>query len=137
MRRSAASCLLAFAMAGTVMDLPNAVAAPVNLRAMMERDVKQIENRLRLEAKKSAKVDRILRKAVNRRMAVLRKHDVTPGVRPPISTLISLKSDMDNIRTENHRELLKILSEPEMQVVEEMAEQMRRKIRSIILGQHR
>ena len=56
-------------------------------------------------------------------------------MRPPISTLITVKSEMDKIRTENHRELMKILSEPEMRVVEEMSERMRAKIRAIILGE--
>ena len=129
-------CFLAVAMASALaMNLPMAVARSLDLRAMMERDVKEIEHRLKLEAEKLAKVDRILRRGVDQRMAVLRKHNVTPGVRPPIPTLISVKSEMDGIRNSNHRELVEILPEPEMRIVEEMAEQMRQKIRAIILGQ--
>jgi hypothetical protein len=116
------------------MGLPSALAASVNLQAMMERDVEEIEDRLKLAGDKLAKVDRIMREAVAKRMAVLREHNVTPGVRPPILTLITVKAEMDKIRAEIDRELLKVLSEPEMHVVEEMAEHMRQKIRSIILG---
>jgi len=113
----------------------SAVGSAANLRAMMEQDVKEIEKRLKLAGDKLAEVNRILTKAVERRMTILRKHDVKPGVRPPISTLLTVKEEMDKTRTENHRELMKILSEPEMQIVEEMSERMRAKIRSIILGE--
>jgi len=131
-----ASRFFALAMVGTAaIAAQPSLAAPVNLRAMMEQDVKVIEKRLKIAADKLAEVDGILRKAVEKRMAVFREHNVTPGVRPPISTLITVKSEMDRIRTENHRELMKILSEPEMRVVEEMSERMRAKIRAIILGE--
>ena len=128
--------LFVFAIVSAVaMVSISAVGSAANFRAMMEQDVKEIEKRLKLAGDKLAEVNKILTKAVERRMAILREHKVTPGVRPPISTLITVKSEMDRIRTENHRELMKILSEPEMQIVEEMSERMRAKIRSIILGE--
>ena len=135
MRRPAFSFLFALAMVGAVaIAAPSSLAASVNLQAMMERDAKEIEDRLKLEGEKLAKVDRIMREAVAKRMAVLREHNVTPGVRPPITTLIAVKTEMDKVAAASDRELLKVLSGPEMQIVEEMAEHMRAKIRSIILG---
>jgi len=73
----------------------SAIAADV--REMMEAGLKTVEADLKLSAERKAKIDPILQKAVNQRMAVLKEYNFNPGNRPSFMNLISIRSKMSLI----------------------------------------
>ena len=109
-------------------------ALAVDVRAMMEGGLKTLEADLGLSADQKAKVDPILQSAVEQRLAVLKEYNFEPGNRPSFMDLISIRSKMSNITTEVHRKLVPILSNQQMQKFDDISEQMRQKMRSVLLG---
>ena len=101
---------------------------------MMEGGLKTIEADLRLSANQKQKVDPILQNAVEQRMAVLKEYNFKPGNRPSFMDLISIRSKMSDITTEVHRKLVPILSQKQMEKFDDISEQMRQKMRSVLLA---
>lgn len=109
-------------------------ALAVDVRAMMEGGLKTLEADLGLSADQKAKVDPILKSAVEQRMAVLKEYNFQPGNRPSFMDLISIRSKMSSITAEVHRKLVPILSDQQMQKFDDISERMRQKMRSALLG---
>lgn len=129
-KQSRASILAMLLFAATASS--SAFAADV--REMMEAGLKTVEADLKLSAEQKSKVDPILQKAVNQRMAVLKEYNFTPGNRPSFMNLISIRSKMSDITTEAHRQLVPILSDQQMLKFDDISEQMRQKMRNVLLG---
>ena len=128
--QSRASILAMLLFAATASS--SAFAADV--REMMEPGLKTVEADLKLNAEQKAKIDPILRKAVNQRMAVLKEYNFKPGNRPSFMNLISIRSKMSDITTVVHRQLVPILSNQQMEKFDDISEQKRQKMRSVLLG---
>ena len=111
---------------------PIVEASIANLRGMIATDVTEIQTRLKLPPQQLAKVDRILWRSIDRCMAVLVKYGVTAEKRPSYTTLISIRSAMDGIHTDTHRQLERILSDSQMQTIHELGERMTRKVQAIL-----
>jgi uncharacterized protein YycO len=109
-------------------------ALAVDVRNMMEGGLKTLEADLSLSAEQKQKVDPILQSAVDQRMAVLKEYNFKPGNRPSFMNLISIRSKMSDITTEVHRKLVPILSQQQMEKFDDISEQMRQKMRSVLLG---
>ncbi len=108
--------------------------AEESLQGILQASATQIETQLALPAAENAKVDAILQDGVKQRMAVLDKLGVKDGVKPSFSTLLTLKSDMDDIRTDEQKQLAAILSEQQMYTVEQVADQSETQFRAALLG---
>ncbi len=67
-------------------------------------------------------------------MAVLKEYNFKPGSRPSFMNLISIRSKMSDITTEVHRQLVPMLSNQQMEKFDDISEQKRRKMRSVLLG---
>jgi hypothetical protein len=109
-------------------------ALAVDVRNMMEGGLKTLEADLKLSADQKQKVDPILQSAVDQRMAVLKEYNFKPGNRPSFMDLISIRSKMSDITTEVHRKLVPILSQQQMEKFDDISEQLRQKMRSVLLG---
>ena len=109
-------------------------AFAADVREMMEAGLKTVEADLKLSAEQKAKIDPILQKAVHQRMAVLKEYNFKPGNRPSFMNLISIRSKMSDITTEVHHELVPILSNQQMKKFDDISEQKRQKMRSVLLG---
>lgn len=105
-----------------------------SFQALLEADVTAVEAKLQLTGDEKSQVDAILQDGVKQRMAVLDKLGVTYGKKPSFATLLKLRSQMDDIRTEQQTELAKILSEDQMFVVDQMAQDSEQKFRAVLLG---
>jgi Na+-transporting NADH:ubiquinone oxidoreductase subunit NqrC len=103
-------------------------------QALLEADVSAVEAKLQLAGNEKTQVDAILQDGVNKRLAVLTSLGVTYGQRPSFGTLLKLRSQMDDIRTEQQTALAKILSESQMFVVDQMANDSEQKFRAVLLG---
>lgn len=131
---ASSSCLFGLVLVSALaISSPMAEAGAVDLRSTMEASVTEIERRLKLTSRQFAKVGSVLRKSIDRSMAVLRKYGVTPGIRPPITVLISIQSEMDRIHTDVHRQLEPILSNKDLRTVDELGHRMIRKVQAILL----
>ncbi len=129
--------VLAVALQAFVAIMAAAVSPGVaqdSFQALLESDVSAVESKLQLTGDEKTQVDAILQDGVKQRMAVLDKLGVTYGKKPSFSTLLKLRSQMDDIRTAQQTELAKILSEDQMFVVDQMAQESEQKFRAVLLG---
>ncbi len=109
-------------------------ALAVDVRNIMEGGLKTPEADLQLSADQKQKVDPILQSAVDQRMAVLKEHSFKPGNRPSFMDLMSIRSKISDVATDVHRKLVPILSQQQMENFEDISEQMRQKMRSVLLA---
>ncbi len=103
-------------------------------QALLESDVSAVEAKLQLTGDEKSQVDAILQDGVKQRLAVLDKLGVTYRKKPSFGTLLKLRSQMDDIRTEQQTALAKILTENQMFVVDQMATDSEQKFRAVLLG---
>jgi hypothetical protein len=129
-----AAIALYFAAAAIGLLAVPAFAQDAGLQSMLEVDVDQTERALHLTAEEKAKVEPILQAGVEKRMAVFRRLGVKLGEKPSFSTLLSLRSQMDDIRTETQSQLSKILTEQQMYTVERIGEEATQRMRKALLG---
>ena len=114
--------------------LANVALAQDSFQTMLESDVAAVEAKLQLTGDELKQVDAILQDGVKQRLAVLTSLNVTYGQKPSFGTLLKLQSEMDDIRTEQQTALAKILSEDQMYVVDQMAQDSQQKFRAAVLG---
>ncbi len=116
------------------MLLANAALAQDSFQSLLEADVSAVETKLALTGDELTQVDAILQDGVKQRLAVLSSLNVTYGQKPSFTTLLKLQSQMDDIRTEQQTALSKILTENQMYVVDQMAQDSQQKFRAVLLG---
>ena len=105
-----------------------------SFQALMEADVTAIEDKLQLTGEDRAKVDAILQEGVTKRVEAMNQLGIVYGKRPSFGTLLKLRSQMDDIRTEEQTELAKFLSEDQMFVIQQVSDDSERKFRDVLLG---
>jgi hypothetical protein len=105
-----------------------------SFQALMEADVTAIEDKLQLTGENRAKVDAILQEGVTKRVEAMNQLGIVYGKRPSFGTLLKLRSQMDDIRTEEQTELAKFLSEDQMFVIQQVSDDSERKFRDVLLG---
>ena len=114
--------------------LADVALADGSFQDLLEADVTAVETKLQLSGDELKQVDAILQDGVKQRLAVLSSLDVTYGQKPSFGTLLKLQSQMDDIRTEQQTALSKILTEDQMYVVDQMAQDAQQKFRAVLLG---
>jgi hypothetical protein len=134
MRRIVVLALVVQAIVGVLAAGMSPALAQDSFQALLEADVTAVETKLQLTGDEKTQVDAILQDGIKQRLAVLDKLGVTYGKKPSFSTLLKLRSQMDDIRTEQQTELAKILSEDQMFVVDQMAQESEQKFRAVLLG---
>jgi hypothetical protein len=105
-----------------------------SFQALMEADVTAIEDKLQLTGEDRAKVDAILQEGVTKRVEAMNQLGIVYGKRPSFGTLLKLRSQMDDIRTEEQTELAKFLSEDQMFVIQQVSDDSEQKFRDVLLG---
>ncbi len=120
--------------AGLMLTGVSPAAAQESFQSMLEADVQAVETKLQLSGGELSQVDAILQDGVKQRMAVINSLGITPGQKPGFSTLLQLQSQMNAIRTAQHSELSKILTENQMYTVDQMAEDSEQQFRAALLG---
>ncbi len=105
-----------------------------SFQALMEADVAAIEDKLQLTGEEKAKVDAILQEGVTKRAEAMNQLGIVYGKRSSFGTLLKLRSQMDDIRTEEQTELAKFLSEDQMFVVQQVSDNSEQKFRAVLLG---
>lgn len=113
---------------------PFALAEADLYQSMMEADAKEIERRLQLTPEQKDRVVSILQTSVKKRIAVFDQLGIRPGTKPSLRTLLTLRSQMSAIRSQDHAELEKILSEQQMLTIDEISSRTRERIRADLLG---
>ncbi len=121
-------------MVGILVAGVSPALAQDGFQALLESDVSAVEAKLQLTGDEKTQVDAILQDGVKQRLAVLDNLGVTYGKKPSFGTLLKVRSQMDDIRTEQQTALAKILTENQMFVVDQMATDSEQKFRSVLLG---
>lgn len=114
-------------------SLSPALAAD-SFQSILQGDVSTIEAKLSLSGDQAKQVDDILHDGVQQRLAVLTKLGVVYGKKPGFTTLLQLQSQMDDIRTNEQKQLSKILSESQMYTVEQLGNAAEQNFRAVILS---
>lgn len=109
-------------------------SAQQSFAAMLEDVNKQTQARLQLTAEERAEVEPIMKKGLADRIAVFKNLGLEPGQRPAFSKLLELQSQMNTIRTKEHKELAQYLSENQLYIIDKVAEEWRGRFRKALLG---
>lgn len=105
-----------------------------DVRAITKAHLQEARWRLGLSAKQVVLITPIVRQSEEKRAVILDEHGVRPGARVSLSTLMSMRPQMQAIRQETRSKVAPFLTPAQLVVWDDISDEIRLKIRKSLVG---
>lgn len=129
--------LAGLAMISTVLSMiaPSAQADKIEVRGLIKAHYERNLTKLQLDKEKEATLRRLLTRNISERLDLFERHGFTPGEKPTLRKMLSMRGDMRELTETQQRRLATVLSPEQLTHWRAIEDSLREKMLAILRRQ--